>query len=222
MWFHVGIYLGLYQIVLVSRIVVMSQITTIERFDIVELAIETQTQLLRPNQNFVMSDETQFDVNGDVNKPNYRFWGNANLQGYREKPLHDWFELGYVRIASLGLNFMKMMTPRRFPLMVTVIGQNDTFFPPKSKNIVLGGYAPYNSFNHDFLCEMFPGRLVPKNTYSPEEEYSTRNCTQNIEKFSSSTLHHRKWQTFTYEIIHYTYCNQMSQSSTESFLNGLL
>ena len=37
----------------------------------------------------IMSDEANFDLNGNVNKQTSRFWGAENPEKYREKPLHD-------------------------------------------------------------------------------------------------------------------------------------
>jgi hypothetical protein len=122
-----------------------------------------------------MSDEAQFDLNGNVNKQNCRIWGDKNPQQYREKPLHDKRVTVWCGICSdciIGPFFFEgsrgeaiSVNGDRYRNMI------NTFLRSEIENNGLeehwfqqdGATTHTARLTIDLLNQMFPGRLVSKN-----------------------------------------------------------
>lgn len=86
----------------------------------------------------IMSDGAHFDLNGNVNKQNFRFWGSKNPQNIREQPLHDVRVTVWAGICAncvIGPFFFE----GRDGTAISVNGDRyramvDTFFRPETEN----------------------------------------------------------------------------------------
>jgi hypothetical protein len=146
----------------------------------------SQLRLLRRDANFfsriLFSDEAHFQLKGEINHQNFRYWSQTNPHWYREMPLHSpritvWAAIGrrgvvgpvFIYGTVNGDNYLEMLKNRFLPIVEawddadTLIFQQDGATPHWKKTV------------RAWLDEEFPNRWIGRDSpnmpwapYSPD------------------------------------------------------